>query len=213
MNYSFNKINLVAIYSLFLLVFFSITFGWGIRTVSLSLVIFAYSIMHERYLGKIKNYNYFALFFAIVTSLIWFLFYFDWDYYSRITSGRLSMYEVKFDQLMENGFTQWIFGNGAGSDIVEKSFWWGAKGAHSDLITSLVEGGLIFLAIFIYLHYFLYNTVRFTNAKYLILPVLFSGIVSNGFLSRPVAMYILMLAFAGFYSQRSLKELSNVKTE
>ena len=90
----------------------------------------------------------------------------------------------------------WIIGNGAGSDLIETDiWWWAAKGAHSDVITFLVEGGIISLISIMYCCYWVFIRVDY-HGKLIMVGLLFTSVISNGYLVRPEAAYLLCFALA-----------------
>lgn len=121
---------------------------------------------------------------------------------TEVTSGRTSMYADKIDQLSTYNLIDWLLGRGYGADlIVTDVWWWEKKGAHSDFITFVVENGVIYLTLFILLFLFLISLTKKINIIYtvMILSALFSGIISNGILVRPLANYMFCMVLAYVY--------------
>ena len=130
------------------------------------------------------------------------------------SSGRLTMYIAKFKFLSDYSAIEWLIGKGYGSDLIKtESWWWSKKGSHSDLLTFLVENGLLYLITF-----FLF-VVRILHLKkqsnfivlFFVLGAFFSSLISNGILLRPTSAYVFFLVLAMLvsdYNQRSnqLKE-------
>ncbi len=124
----------------------------------------------------------------------------DWVDFS---SGRIAMYEAKWNQLMNFGFFDWIFGQGPGSDLIKTDiWWWDKKGAHSDIITIIVENGIIYLILFLLVYYFLIQLTSKGNIIFLaiIFGSLFSSLISNGIVVRPHANYVYYLVLAYIYT-------------
>ena len=112
------------------------------------------------------------------------------------------MYGEKIDQLAGYNFFEWLFGKGSGSDlIITEIWWWEKKGAHSDVITFLIENGIIYLLLFIYMFIKLAILSVKVNLIYLVilLGCLFSSTISNGIFSRPIAGYIMFMVLAYIY--------------
>lgn len=136
----------------------------------------------------------------------------DLDYFS---SGRLSMYAEKIDQLSRNSFLEWTFGSGYGSDlIVIDAWWWEKKGAHSDVITYLVENGIIYLGFFFLTIISLLILLGKINMIYcsLILGYFITGTISNGLLSRPLAAYVFFTVLAFIYVDILSESNKTIKT-
>lgn len=185
-----------------LIVFYCVFFGWGVRTITGAFLIAAglYFIDKIRIDGlKIMQL---VMFVFVPLSFFLLIFTIDIDNLDHFTSGRLSMYAEKVDQLSRNSLFSWFFGNGAGSDLIATDVWWWAvKGAHSDFITMLVEGGLIYLGGTLFIFYKFYNLFSTSPARFLILAFLFTSAFSNGYLVRPLPCYLFYFSLALLYSQ------------
>jgi hypothetical protein len=166
-----------------------INFGLGVRTAVLAFLVF---VMFQ--LSNKLTYNKKTIFkvlpLLVLVSVILFMFVYGID--DKLTSGRFSMYMDKYEQLMSNGLSQWLIGNGYKSDLIETDvWWWAAKGAHSDLITMLVEGGVFYLAGFFLVLYRLY-TAGSHDFKCVLLAMVTTSVFSNGVFVRPLAGYLFM---------------------
>lgn len=190
----------VVIFS-FIVAFYTIAFGWGIRTSTLSLLALMGCLFYQRYADKIKNMNVISFFIILLFLIVFFSVFFDFTAFDKISSGRLSMYVAKYYQLSDNTILTWLIGNGAGSDLIKtKVWWWDVKGAHSDFITSLVEGGIVFLVLFITIHLKLFHLLKHSNIRYVIISIIITGLFSNGYFVRPLAMYIAVFSLViGYY--------------
>lgn len=184
----------------FTIIFYSVIYGWGVRTAAISLL--AVLIFYIYFEMLSKNIIYSSLVFFSVISLVsvYLVFFFDWIYINSLSSGRLLMFEFKYNQLISNSWIAWIIGNGAGSDLVETSFWWwGAKDSHNDILSILVEGGLVYLIVFFVLIYKLIKILSDPLSKSIIFSILIAGMLSNGFLARPLALYLALFALVIIY--------------
>lgn len=117
----------------------------------------------------------------------------------ELSSGRTAMYGEKINQLMGFNFFDWMFGQGAGSDLIKtKVWWWDKKGAHSDVITILVENGFLYFTLLLYTFYLLLRLTKKTNVIFLVILLagLFTSLISNGIIFRPHAGYIFNLILA-----------------
>jgi len=123
---------------------------------------------------------------------------------NQFSSGRTDMYAEKIKQLSTFGIFDWLFGRGFGSDLIEtKVWWWEKKGSHSDVISFLVENGIIYLGFYfltIMRLIFLNKKVNILYAAILI-GCFVSGVISNGIFVRPLAGYVIFIVLAYVYTQ------------
>jgi len=182
-----------------------INFGLGVRTAVLAFLIFLMFISSTKLTyNKKMVFRYLPLFVFVSVSV--FLFVYGLD--DKFTSGRFSMYADKYKQLMENGLFQWFIGNGYGSDLIETDvWWWAAKGAHSDLITMLVEGGIIYLVGFSFVLYRLYIAGS-SEFRCVLLTMLTTSAFSNGIFVRPLAGYFFVLILILLFYRKSSAKLA-----
>ena len=192
-------------------VFCCVFWGWGVRTVSGAILI----LLGAFYLNKMRfNNNQGLLRVVSISMLLIFafmiIFILDFRTFDNFTSGRLSMYGVKLDQLSNNTFFNWLVGNGAGSDLIMTDFWWWeAKGAHSDFITFLVEGGLIYFGLTSYILIRFFKLFNKSEGKLLIIAFSFTSLISNGYLVRPLPSYLFFFTLAivyAFFNKRDTNE-------
>lgn len=184
-----------------LTVLYCVFFGWGVRTITGAFIILvgAYYLQKTRFNEvEILKITLPALLFI---GAVLFVFIIDSSDFDRFTSGRISMYAEKVDQLERNSIFSWIVGNGVGSDLITTDiWWWAAKGAHSDLITILVEGGVLYLGMTLLIFIKLFNLLKHSHARFLLLAFLFTSAFSNGYLVRPLPSYLFFVALALSYS-------------
>jgi O-antigen ligase len=111
-------------------------------------------------------------------------------------SGRIGSYEFRIDMLLQRDLLPLIFGSGPGSDeLVIPVWWWNAKDAHSDLLHTLIETGLLgLLGVCIFL-WALWKRLEPTSRP-LLLSLLAGSAISNGLLARPTEFFLLVLAIA-----------------
>lgn len=117
-------------------------------------------------------------------------------------SGRLASWLLRIEILLERPLDDLLLGTGAATDRFYTSvWWWAAKDAHSDLLTLVIEYGLLGLLIAASI----YATVwKFTSmhGRAVLLATLTASIVSNALFSRPVhAMLAWTLAIAAVQLQ------------
>ncbi|WP_199482744.1 hypothetical protein [Vibrio owensii] len=187
-------------------VFYSILLGWGVRTASLSIIIFFISVALNSLSINERKVLYIIFPVLILIVLFFIVFFLGTDSFDSLTSGRISMYEEKIIQLSENSLLSWFIGNGSGSDLIETDiWWWAAKGAHSDLITFLVEGGLVYFICTLFVMYKLYSNFERSNSRFIIIALLFTSTFSNGYLVRPLAAYLLFFSLALSFAMRTKK--------
>jgi hypothetical protein len=191
----YQRVNKFILISSFIITFYAIAFGWGIRTSTLSLLVLLCCLVHKKYSKKIEHMNVISFFVISLILIFFFTIAFDFSVMDKISSGRLSMYVAKYYQLSDNSFINWLIGSGAGSDLIRtKVWWWDAKGAHSDFITSLVEGGIVYLGLFIMIHIKLFQLLKYSQLRYVVISIIITGLFSNGYFDRPLAMYVVIFA-------------------
>ncbi|WP_374959947.1 hypothetical protein [Gilvibacter sp.] len=121
---------------------------------------------------------------------------FDWNKYS---SGRITMYEEKYEMLQDYTVADFAFGKGKGADFITTRDWWyDEKNSHNDLLTFLVENGLPYTLLFLGL--LLSLVVQQRRPRMLVIGVvlgyLATSLLSNGITLRPLAGYIVFTALA-----------------
>jgi hypothetical protein len=189
----------------FIVAFYAIAFGWGIRTSTLSIVSLLGCLIYQYCSDKSPYTNIISFFIVATVLIIFFSVVFDFASMDRLSSGRLSMYVAKYYQLSDNTLLTWLIGNGSGSDLITtKVWWWDAKGAHNDFITSLVEGGVTYLFLFIGIHLKLFRLLKHSKMRYVVISIIITGLFSNGYFSRPLAMYVTVFALVmGYYDSHN----------
>lgn len=175
--------------------------GWGVRTGVLSLLMFAISI----HLSRIKIDPLATLIISTTLSValtitiisLELISYQEFDFF---TSGRLSMYSEKIQFLSNYNVYEWLFGKGYGSDLMLSSIWWWAeKGSHNDFLTFLTENGMTFLASLAFMIFiFYYKILKKPEQKAVMVIIVLSSLVSNGYLVRPLPFYCIIFPLALF---------------
>lgn len=176
-------------------------FGWGVRTGLLSLAIFLASLHLSR--AKIDPLLTLITSIAASASIIIIAINFELISYQEFdifTSGRLSMYDEKIQFLSNYHLHEWVFGKGFGSDMMLSNIWWWAeKGSHNDFLTFFTENGAMFIATILFTIYTFYSKLLKTpEQKAVIVIIIFSSLVSNGYLVRPLPFYCLILPIVLF---------------
>lgn len=178
--------------------FLFIAMSWGVRTAQAALLLFSFPyILSSIRAENIKASVYMSILFLIIIALVYVvtepLIISSLDWWS---SGRLSMYSAKLEQLAGFGIAAVLFGKGVGADLISTDIWWWvAKGAHNDYLTLLVEQGMLFLICVFLLLGYLFKS--FKGDRFLGLVVIvyaFTSMVSNGFMVRPLAAYVIFLS-------------------
>jgi hypothetical protein len=185
----------------FLCCFTLLFFGWGVRTVLLCALVFSYCMVCFRFKLNPATWLFGTITFFVATLILLVSTgAVNFADLASLTSGRLIMYMEKAEQLSSNGLTGWMLGNGYGSDMtISKTWWWEEKGSHNDYISLLVENGILFVCVFGYFLTKVYKNITITNyQKSLFLAILCTSLVSNGYLVRPHAFYILINALILF---------------
>ena len=196
-----------------LLLFFTLTFlflwfGYAVRTAILVYLIYIIIVLFNVHV--IFKYLWIkALVFLPIAFLIFNLLFinFDLDEYS---SGRLSMYSEKIEQIKSFSFIDIFLGQGQGSDLIHSEIWaFGVKGSHSDILTYFVENGIIFTFFYFILMMYLFFIKRKANSIYLslIIGYFVSSMISNGITTRPLVGYVFFvaLAFVVLYDKSNIR--------
>lgn len=181
-----------------ILCFYMFSIGWAVRTIFLSIILFFYLYFFSIKINKdpIKSFI-FLLILIFITLLILNTFnLINFQNLDQISSGRFSMYNEKLILISNFTLKEFFLGKGYGSDsIFSQVWWWAEKGSHNDYITLFYENGILFMIIFIILLIKLYKLLSSNIEKNLFIIILFTSLISNGFLTRPIAMYIIVLSF------------------
>lgn len=181
-----------------ILCFYMFSTGWAVRTIFLSIILFFYLYFFSFKINKdpIKSFI-FLLILILITLLILNTFnLINFQNLDQLSSGRFSMYKEKLILISNFTLKEFFLGKGYGSDLIfSQVWWWAEKGSHNDYITLFYENGILFMIIFIILLIKLYKLLSSNIEKNLFIIILFTSLISNGFLTRPIAMYIIVLSF------------------
>jgi hypothetical protein len=186
----------LTIYTIFCL--YMIIYGWGVRTIFLSFLLFY--ILYYLSTKNIKNpFSNFLIIIFIIIFLTITLVEFNIIFIENIdllASGRLSMYDQKILLIKNFTITEFSFGKGFGSDLILTDvWWWGSKGSHNDFITIFFENGILFFILFVITLKKIYSLFETNLTKIFFLTIIFTSLISNGFIVRPMAMYVMVLVF------------------
>src|SRR5690606_1006869 len=105
---------------------------------------------------------------------------FDLNEYS---SGRVTMYEAKWEMLKNYSITDYMFGEGRGADFIRTDDWWyEKKNSHNDFLTFLIENGVPYVLFFILLLCSLVPTKKKLNIIFasILSGYMISSLLSNG---------------------------------
>jgi hypothetical protein len=180
---------------LFLLI---LGYGYGVRTSLFCLIGYVLVISYEKgVLAHIqKPMVKFFLAMIIIISGVLFVDEFNLLSLDGFSSGRLSEYLSRIDLIKNRGWLENAFGSGAGYDLMySDTWWWEEKGSHNDYLTILIEFGLVYLMVFVFFLWRLFHVIRanhFTTAIFV--AYLLSSFLSNGYMFRPMAAYVLFLS-------------------
>lgn len=109
-------------------------------------------------------------------------------------SGRLSAWSERIGEFFQRDVPTMLSGGGPYSDYqITEIWWWAAKNAHSDVITILMEFGLIGLTLFALTVVFSYRRAG-PYGQLVVVAIVFGMASSNTLLDRPSAA--LMWGFA-----------------
>jgi hypothetical protein len=108
-----------------------------------------------------------------------------------LASGRLANYAQRLSLLGERSLAALLVGTGPGTDLLRTDiWWWDEKDSHSDLLRLLWEGGIVgLLAVLAFWGLVLLREGRALLP--LVLALLVSSAISNAFLTRPNAAFLL----------------------
>ena len=193
----------------FLIISFLFLFlGYDVRTSLIMYLIFCITMLYlVSDVFKILFIK--VLVFVPLIVLLLFLIKIDLNQFS---SGRTTMYTEKFDLLSTYNTTDWMFGRGFGSDLIKTDiWWWDKKGSHSDLLTFLVENGVIYSMFFLIFLYNLIMLIKKPNIIFLciVLGMIVSSTISNGIMIRPLAGYVFYLTLAYIFLDLAVKKEMN----
>lgn len=103
-----------------------------------------------------------------------------------IGSGRVDAWLGRFQDFAERDFPTMLIGLGPYSDYQFSALWsWEAKNAHSDLVTILMEFGILGLGLVLFMGWLLYKRANAVE-KLALIAILFGAAASNPLLDRPV---------------------------
>lgn len=116
--------------------------------------------------------------------------------FDQISSGRIANYLERFDILGARSPVTGLFGTGPGTDLLRtETWWWDYKDSHSDLLKYLWESGMIgVLALLLWLAQI--ASYRRGRLFALAMTLVVTSLVSNAFLTRPNAVFLLFAAQA-----------------
>ncbi len=186
-------------------------FGYNVRTTIMMYLIFVITVLFLNS-NVFKVFVIKALVLAPFIILLLFLLKTEFDL-NEFSSGRTSMYVEKIKQLSTYNLTEWLFGRGYESDlIVTEVWWWDKKGAHNDLFTFLVENGILYMFMLIYLFYKLVFLLPRLNIIFIsiVIGCFFTSMISNGIITRPLAGYVLFIVLAYIYIEIKNKQNESI---
>ncbi len=173
-------------------------FGYGVRTSLFCLLAYIVFLNLENGLFSQLKKPFMKFFLTLVLVSFGLLLFDDFDLLSLdgFSSGRLSEYFSRIELIKNRGWLENGFGSGAGFDLMySDTWWWEEKGSHNDYLTILIEFGLVYLILFLILLWRLFKIVC-TNyfSKAIFFAYLLSSFLSNGYMFRPMAAYVLFLS-------------------
>lgn len=180
----------------------AILFGWGVRT-SLVFMILIILILSITKIDQKKRWVIIPIFILLA---IFYIVNIDYYEMNLISSGRLDMYAEKLDIINARGLLQNLIGSGAGSDLIETSFWSNEKGSHNDFLTIFIELGMVGLILMSMIFVILYQSLKFTSFKIVLSCALIASLISNGILVRPVPFYLMMLLFIFIQNNKRIQK-------
>lgn len=196
---------------------FALGFGYGVRTsltclLTYMLVFYAF---HKQW-RVIKRSNLVLISICVVFVVLFFLAdNIDLLSFDGFSSGRLSEYVSRLEYIKNRDWSGNLFGSGAGSDIMySETWWWEDKGSHNDYLTLIIEFGFVYLVVFLW---FVKKVISLFKGNFMAYGIfaayLISSIISNGFMFRPLASYILFMSLViiGVYRHTNEQNFRLVK--
>jgi hypothetical protein len=173
-------------------------YGYGVRTSLMCLVtyLFVFYANNGKWFLVKKSSILFGLSFLLIVFLFFIADNIDLLTFDGFSSGRLSEYVSRFEFIRNRDVMGTIFGSGAGSDIMySETWWWEDKGSHNDYLTLIIEFGFLYLLLFLM---FIRRLIKLFSGNFTAYGVfgayLISSLISNGFMFRPMAAYVLFLS-------------------
>lgn len=186
----------------YLIAFFTITlaflfFGYNVRTSIIVYLIYIFTSIYLKSNISTKAFFIQVLFFTITAGIIFAFVFFEFSIVNDFSSGRLTMYKEKMNLIYQNTTIEFLFGRGPGSDLITtEEWWWAAKGSHSDIITYLIENGVLYYIVFLSTIFLLaYKKIKIITGA-LIFGAVISSTISNGVFTRPIVGYVFFLTIA-----------------
>ncbi|WP_417619329.1 hypothetical protein [Oceanihabitans sediminis] len=130
---------------------------------------------------------------------------------NQFSSGRLTMYEAKYEMLSNYSLPEYMLGRGKGADFIKTEDWWyDEKNSHNDILTFIVENGIPYTILFLGLILILMainGKIRIIYSG-ILLGYLLTSLLSNGLVLRPLAGYLLfiVLAYINYSYNKNIKE-------
>ena len=118
---------------------------------------------------------------------------------NEFSSGRMVMYEAKYEMLKGYNVLEYLFGRGKGSDFIVTDYWIRQeKNSHNDLLTFFVENGIPYTFLFLFMIFSLMIVHKKIKIIYsgIVLGYLLTSFLSNGLVLRPIASYLLFIVLA-----------------
>tara|TARA_R110002012_G_scaffold283090_2_gene473162 strand:- start:110491 stop:111705 length:1215 start_codon:yes stop_codon:yes gene_type:complete len=198
---------------LFLFLFFSLTFlyfGYGVRSAVVFYLVFLITILFLK--SNFFKYLWLQALIIIPFIVLTVFLVIESDKLNKFSSGRLEMYSTKFEILKDYNFLEILLGRGFKSDfITTDDWWWNEKGSHSDFLTFIIENGIMYLFLFLFLIFSLLPSIKKINIVFLslIIGYLITSLISNGIAVRPLAAYVFFIVLAFVYNYISKSKISN----
>ena len=198
---------------LFLLAFFYFVYaGYGIRTAVVFFGIFFVAITFKIHTRFQVLWLQLASFFPLLIVLL--LVFLSQINFNEFSSGRLTMYQAKYQLLKEYKTEEFLLGRGYGSDYITTTEWWyDEKNSHNDVLTFLVENGIPYALLFLGLIFFLIIYPGRIKLVYISILVgyLATSLLSNGIATRTLAGYLLFIVLARAYLNEQIQRNKQTK--
>jgi ABC-type multidrug transport system fused ATPase/permease subunit len=192
---------------IFLLGFFLFVYGgYGIRSSLVFFAIFFFAITFNTHTRFKVLWIQAASFLPLL--LVVFLVFLSQIDFNEFSSGRLTMYEAKYEILKGYNAEEYFFGRGYGSDYITTTEWWyDEKNSHNDILTFIVENGIPYALLFVGLIFYLMIYPGRIKLIYIsiLLGYLATSLLSNGIATRTLAGYLLFMVLARAYLDEQIQ--------
>ena len=178
----------------------------GMRVATPIFMLLNYGLLHTLLTRKLRGGVKVLLWFGMISSIVFVLIWHEAlqeqvrggaaDSVENLGSGRIGTWLGRLAILSERDVPTLLFGSGPGSDsFVSEIWWWEKKDSHHDILTTVIESGIVgLLALFGFLFLLFRRLGR--EGTPLVWFLLSGSLVSNALMQRPIIATLFWLAVA-----------------